>query len=143
MSKKVPLDQYQALKRGRLLGIDYVKPRIDTGEATLVQQQFKDEVDVNNIVRRFGLGRAPALAPGGMYGDFTGITDYASAFAAIQRADDSFMKLTPEAREKFGNDPAQFLDYASRVGEAELLAFCGIPLPAQPATVEAPPEAAP
>jgi len=122
-------EQYQAVKRGRLPGVDYVKPRIDTGDATLVQQQFKDECDVNNIVRRFGLGRSPDFVPGGVYGDFTGITDYSTALAAIDRADQAFMTLPPEAREKFGNDPAQFLDYATRVGEAELLAFCGIPVP--------------
>lgn len=118
--------------RGRLLGLQRVRIAIDTGDDSVVQQQFADEVDVNTIVRRFGLAEPPVVAQG-VYGDFTGITDYESAVAAVETAQANFMRLPAAARDKFGNDPARFLDYAMRVGEDELIAFCGlVPAPAAP-----------
>lgn len=135
--------------RGRLLGLDRVRVVIDTGRESQVQQQFKDEVDVNNIVRRFGLevGQRAVIVPGGVYGDFTGVNDFESALDAVERAEEGFMRLPPEAREKFANDPARFLDYAQRVTDAELAEFVGLkvaqgvlPPVAAPA---APPPAAP
>lgn len=115
----------KVVKRGRLLGVDYVKVTVDTGRDSFVQQQYKDEVDVATIVRRFGLGSPPVYNQG-TYGDFTGITDYASAAAAVERAQAGFMNLPAEAREKFENDPGKFLAYADRVTPDELNAFCGL-----------------
>lgn len=90
------------------------------GGPTLVQQQFQDEVDINTIVRRFGLTRSMPSGPaGGVYGDFTGIEDYASAVAAIQRAQDGFMKLSPQVRERFGNDPERIITLAQEVSNEE------------------------
>lgn len=117
------------INRGRLPGERVEGVTIDTGEDTIVQQQFKDEVDINTIVRRFGLGQLPAVGPVGVYGDFTGINDYSTAVAAVSRADESFSKLDPKVREKFGNDPARFLDFAARHGDEELMAFVGLHTP--------------
>lgn len=97
----------------------------------LVQQQFRDEADVNTIVRRFGL--TPQSRPverQGVYGDFTGITDYESAVAAIERARRSFGALPPDVRERYGNDPGRFLDEASQLSEEELDGF--YPAPEEP-----------
>lgn len=138
------------VKRGRLLGVDRVKVTVETGPDSLVQQQFKDEVDINNIVRRFGLevSQRATLRAGGIYGDFSEITDFESALAAIERAEDNFMALPPEAREKFANDPARFLDYAQRVTDDQLAEFLGarllgsnevVPPVAPPAPPPAPP----
>lgn len=88
---------------------------IHTGSESLVQQQFRDEVDINTIVKRFGLtGQAPSSGLEGVYGDFEGITDYASAVAAIEKARESFMVVPPEVREKFDNDPGKLLEFVSR-----------------------------
>jgi len=86
---------------------------LHTGSETLVQQHLKDEVDINTIVRRFGLTRdMPAGAAGGVYGDFTGISDYDGALEAIRRAREGFMVLPPEVRERFGNDPGRLIRFA-------------------------------
>lgn len=103
---------------------------VDTGSESPVQQQFKDEVDVNTIVRRFGITREmPSGRSGGVYGDFSGITDFESATAAVQRARDGFMALSPEVRERFGNDPGEYLEYVSSLTDAELGPDVGGPAP--------------
>jgi len=87
---------------------------VDTGSETLVQQSFKEEVDVNTIARRFGVTSSMALGPGKpMYGDFTGITDFDSAVALVDGARKRFGKLPAELREEFGNDPANLVRFAS------------------------------
>jgi len=112
-------------RRNRKHSLERVRVVVNTGPETLVQQQFVHECDVNTIVRRFGIGSLPARA-GGVYGDFTGIVDYESAFAAIESANARFMELPAEARQKFGNDPARFLEYAGRVSAEELQDYCGL-----------------
>lgn len=103
---------------------------VDTGRETLVQQQFANEVDVNTIVRRFGVTRQMPSGPsGGVYGDFTGITDFESASAAVERAREGFMSLDAGVRERFGNDPGAYLDYVSGLTDEELGPEVGGPAP--------------
>lgn len=94
--------------------------RVDTGTETTVQQHFKDEVDVNTIVRRFGAtGQLPAFRPEGVYGDFTGIEDYDGAIERIERAHNAFMQLPASVREQFDNDPGRLIRAASVSSEDE------------------------
>lgn len=94
---------------------------IDTGDVTIVQQHFAAEVDINTIVRRFGLTRElPAGPAGGFFGDFTGVTDYESAVEAVERAREGFFALPAAERERFGNDPGRLVEYMSLRSEAEL-----------------------
>lgn len=87
-----------------------VSPKDDV---SLVEQQHKDEVDITTIVRRFGMtGVLPKGRTGGVYGDFTGISDYETAREALSRADASFMELDAEIRARFDNSPGQFLRWA-------------------------------
>lgn len=83
-------------------------------DESLTKQSFKDECDLNNLVKRFGVG-TPIPVPSRMptYGDFTGISDYRSALDAILAADDVFMALPPNIRERFENDPAALVDFCS------------------------------
>jgi len=83
-------------------------------DATLAQQHFKDECDINNILRQFnvtGLLPEAPLAP--RYGDFSGITDYHTAMNAVIAAEDGFMALPADLRARFQNDPAQLIDFLS------------------------------
>lgn len=109
-------------------------------EPSITQQQFRDEVDVNTIVKRFGMGQVPPPSAAGVYGDFTGITDYASAVEKIEAARAGFMALPPEVRERFGNDPARFLSEGSQYSDEELDALTAPQAP--PAASEAAPAAA-
>jgi len=83
-------------------------------DKVVTQQQFKDEVNLNTMVSRFGIN-AVAMQSARMptYGDFTGVSDYKSALDAIMAADASFMSLPPAVRERFANDPAALVDFCS------------------------------
>lgn len=83
-------------------------------EPTLAQQNFKDETDINYIVRQFGLtGELPGKPLSPQYGDFTGVLDYHSAVNAVLAAQDDFMELPAQLRSRFNNDPAELIDFLS------------------------------
>lgn len=113
----IPLD---ASLRSYDSGEVSAKLATDTGPETLVQQHFADEVDVNTIVRRFGLTRElPIGVAGGVYGDFSGISDYESALEQIERARAGFMALPAPVRERFNNNPGELIKYAQSVSLEE------------------------
>lgn len=81
-------------------------------EPSLAQQQFKDECDINNILRQFNItGLLPESPLSPRYGDFTGIKDYQSALNAVMAAEEGFMTLPAETRAMFGNDPEQLINF--------------------------------
>ena len=81
-------------------------------DPSLAQQNFKDESDINYIVRQFGLtGQLPGQTISPQYGDFTGVLDYHSAVNAVLAAQDEFMELPAQMRARFDNDPAKLIDF--------------------------------
>ncbi len=81
-------------------------------EPSLTQQHFKDETDINNILRQFNItGLLPEAPLSPRYGDFTGIVDYHSALNAVIAAQDDFDGLPAHLRARFENDPAQLIDF--------------------------------
>jgi phage internal scaffolding protein len=84
-------------------------------DASLTQQHFKDECDINNILRQFNVtGLLPEATLTPRYGDFTGISDYHSALNQVIAAEDEFMRLPAELRARFENDPAQLIDFLDK-----------------------------
>lgn len=89
-------------------------------EEGMTQQQFKDEVDINTIVKRFNLtGQMPTGVRLPTYGDFTGVDDYHSAMNALREAEQAFMAFPAELRDKFSNDPQKFLEYVEDESKLE------------------------
>jgi phage internal scaffolding protein len=81
-------------------------------DASLAQQHYKDECDINNILRQFNItGLLPEAPLSPRYGDFTGIKDYQSALNAVIAAEDGFMTLPADIRSRFMNDPANLIDF--------------------------------
>jgi phage internal scaffolding protein len=81
-------------------------------DVTLTQQHFKDECDINNILRQFNVtGLLPENALSPRYGDFTGINDYHTALNQVIAAEDEFMRLPADLRARFENDPAQLIQF--------------------------------
>jgi len=76
-------------------------------DASLTQQQFKDECDMNRIVKNAMRGIPPKhlnqRVP--QYGDFSNIPDLSSAYDAIERAESAFSSLPAELRRELDNDP--------------------------------------
>lgn len=98
---------------------------------SVVQQQFAEEVDINTIVRRFGLtGELPNGVAMPVSGDFTAVSDFQTAMNTIRQAQESFMLLPADVRERFANDPGRviaFLDDERNRDEAIKLGIVAKP----------------
>ncbi|WNK12788.1 MAG: internal scaffolding protein [Microvirus sp.] len=110
-----------------------------TEEESLVQQQFAEETNINEIVRRFGITHELPHNPRmPSYGDFTGVTDFQSALHAVQQAENDFAQLPAAVRARFQNDPQELLQFISddrNRPEAETLGLVK-PKPTAPGTQE-------
>lgn len=87
------------------------------GEVSRTQQQFKDECDINSIMSRYeetgvlpAPGRNPPVA---RFGDFASAPDFMSAQNTVLRAREQFESLPRKVRERFQNDPVQFLQFVT------------------------------
>ena len=102
-------------------------------EASLAQQQFREDADINVIVKRFNLtGELPAGLSVPQYGDFSQVTDYHSAMNLVRAADAAFMELPAHIRARFNHDAGAFVDFVSddrNRAEAEALGIVVPPLP--------------
>lgn len=90
---------------------------------SLTKQSFKEESDINEIVRRFGLtGQLPQNFTPPTYGDFTEVSDFHTAMNAVAYARQQFDMIPAALRARFGNDPGAFVDFCSdpqNAGELE------------------------
>lgn len=83
-------------------------------DKTLAQQHMKDECDINVLVERFVVtDELPTLKAPPMQGDFTEAPTYQEALNLMIEAQRSFMQLPAKTRNRFENDPAQFVDFCS------------------------------
>lgn len=81
-------------------------------DVTRTQQQFAEECDINTIIRRFGLtGELPENLRVPQSGDFTSVHDFQSAMNAVRAAEEAFMEMPADVRERFNNDPGRFLAF--------------------------------
>lgn len=90
------------------------------------RQEFKDEADINVIMSRY---QATGLPPGYVnqaepqYGDITQI-DYMSSLNTVRAATEAFQALPARLRDRFSNDPSNFISFVNDEGnraEAEKL----------------------
>lgn len=105
---------------------------------SLTKQSFKDECDINVLMRRYektGLVDHVNTHQGN-YGDFINAPDFHSAMNQIMAAEDMFMSLPSRIRARFANDPAAFLEFAQDPSNAEEMQSLGLipaPAPEEPA----------
>lgn len=86
-------------------------------EPSLTHQSFKDEVDVNNILKRHFDARKPLPAVSlEHFADVSELTDYRDALENVRKVEGIFQTLPADTREFFRNDAAQFLDYTFEHG---------------------------
>jgi phage internal scaffolding protein len=81
-------------------------------DASLTQQQFKEESDINNIVDRFmKTGHLPDPVSMPQYVDYEGVFDFQSAMNVVRQADENFMRMDAKVRARFHNSPQEFLEF--------------------------------
>lgn len=87
---------------------------VEEGEKILTEQSHKDEVNINQIIRRHGIDLiqkvAMMRAPEMQWDDIPG-NDFQEAMFKVKKAQDSFDAMPSDLRKKFNNNPAEFLDY--------------------------------
>lgn len=86
----------------------------NTSGPSMTQQQFADECDYNTVLHNWQvsglLTHVNPAAP--QYGDLTEVpVDLLSAMDLVNQAKDEFMKLPSKVRQRFGNDPVNFLTF--------------------------------
>lgn len=121
-------------------------------ELTRTKQSMKDECDVNLIMKSWNYGDGKPIthvnekAPN--FGDFSEVSDYATAKLRVADADLAFAELPSDLRKEMDNDPAKLLEYiedannfqaAVEMGLLDLDDRPGEPEPSPPA-VEIPTE---
>lgn len=82
-------------------------------EPSMAQQHFKDECDVNNILRKYeSTGLVTHVANGTpSYGDFSSVLEFQEAQNILIEAQDAFDALPASLRKRFDNDPAVMLEF--------------------------------
>jgi len=93
----------------------------ETGEVftppSRTKQSFLAECDINNIIKAFKVtGQIRHInekAASGAFIDLPEPQEFQDALHAVKAAHVSFMALPAHTRSRFGNDPAQFLDFMS------------------------------
>ena len=93
-------------------------PGYKNDEPSMTQQQFKDEADINNIMARYqktGVLVDPLtqVTRKPMFDDFSELGDFRDHQQAVIDAQEMFMQLPSRLRARFGNDPAELLQWLS------------------------------
>lgn len=105
-------------------------------EVSLTRQEFKDECDLNLVIKRFmktpggieALQQAQGFI-GGRFLDVSEVPDYRTTRDYINRANEAFMRLPAPIRSRFANDPAAFLDFVDNPANLEELKQMGLVQP--------------
>lgn len=93
-------------------------------QPSLAKQSFRDECDINNIMRKFEKsGLVDHInTHQGQYGDFIGYPEFHEAQNSIKVAEEMFATVPAKIRAKFGNSPEAFLDFVQdSSNEGELI----------------------
>lgn len=95
-------------------GHDPLEYAISSTLPSRTKQSFRDECDINIIMGRYlQTGVIDFVAKHSpQYGDVTG-ADFQTAMQTVAQANSMFADLPSSLRERFGNDPAQFLDFVA------------------------------
>lgn len=89
-----------------------VRFAFSTNGPSLTRQSFKDECDINLIMRRYENNGIlpPVMGSEARFLDCTG-EDYQSAMFLISAARSQFMDLPSSLRDRFENDPGRLLEF--------------------------------
>lgn len=96
-------------------------------DKSLTQQHMADECDINKLVERFVVtGEMPQLSMPPMQGDFTRAPTYQEALNLMIEAKRSFMAMPATTRNRFENDPGQFIDFCSKESNRDEMRRMGL-----------------
>lgn len=110
-------------------------------DSSETSQEFKDECDINTIMRRFQrTGQLPQLSIAARYGDFSEVPDYMEAYRVVIQAQEDFSGLPSTLRERFHNNPGELLAFLADTANRDEAIKLGL-INQPTATAAAPPAA--
>lgn len=89
---------------------------------SLTQQHFKDECDINYLLRHYN--DIPKPPP--VYGDCTQYSDLQSAINLFDAAAADFQAIPSDIRAKFGNNPVTFFNFCNNPANKDELINLGL-----------------
>ena len=94
---------------------------------SLTQQNFKEECEVINIIKKHDRNGIIEHVQRGQarYGDFSEVADYREALDLVRDAQSEFMAIPSDIRKKFDNDPGKFYEFVSNPENKEELIKMG------------------
>lgn len=103
-------------------------------EKTRTKQSFKDECDINNILKKYQkTGQLPDMIRSNpQYGDFSDVVDYQTGLDIVNKAHTQFMALSADVRERFANSPEKFLQFCGDVKNLPEMIKMGIAIERKP-----------
>lgn len=90
-----------------------VSPAVEFELPSMTEQHFKDECDINNIIEKAKVtGVLPSGSREPLFGDFEKFPkNLQERFDMYNEANERFLHLPSELRKRFGNNPANLLDF--------------------------------
>lgn len=80
-------------------------------DESLTQQQYKDEVDINNIIKKYQVTGELPEGKQGFYADVSNIPDYQTAVQVVKHAEETFNSLPSTIRAVFMNNPGTMIKW--------------------------------
>lgn len=99
------------------------------GERSRTKQSFKEESDLNSVMRKYRSTGAlvhNVNAALGRYGDFSSADDYLSAMSRVREAEELFAALPSAIRDHVNNDPGEFLQMVFDLDRRDELVELGL-----------------
>lgn len=115
-----------------------------TSMPSMTKQEFQHECDINNVIKAFKPHEMMALmqrnANLGNYVDLPDSYDFQEALHLVKEAEARFLTVPAKVRDRFGQDPAQFLAFLNDDRNRDEAIALGLvnapPLPAAPVEVK-------
>lgn len=110
-------------------------------EICRTEQHHKQACDINHILKRYdrdGVITHVTQAKA-MYGDFSEINEYQESLNLVIKSKESFMELPSAIRQRFHNDPGEFLEFVTDPSNLDQMIEMGLaeaPIDPQPIKVE-------
>lgn len=103
---------------------------------SMTKQEFKREADINNILKQYSatgmLSHVSARAATGAYIDLPDSVDFQESLNTVKAAETAFASLPSKIRDRFHNDPAEFLAFCSDAANLDELRKLGLAKPEEP-----------
>lgn len=106
-------------------------------EPTMTQKADASETNINVIMAKYNkTGQLPRVLAQPLFGDFSEELDYRTAVERINSAHDAFMEIPANIRQRFGNDPTEFMKFCADENNAEEMAKLGLTNPKPTPTID-------